>query len=55
MEKVGGKSRAVCAASMDVRASPRTRNRVEGCVCSVLIEGIGTVVASELEGTLITH
>lgn len=49
------KGRAVCAASMDVRASLRTRNRVKGCVCPLLIEGMGTVVASGLEGTLITH
>lgn len=35
---------------MDVRASPGTRSRVDGYVCPVLIEGIGTVVASELRG-----
>ena len=43
-----GKS-SECAAAMDVRASCVPRTRVKGCVCPVLIEGTGTVVAVGLE------
>lgn len=44
-----------CAVSTDVRASSRPRKGAGERVCPVLIEGTGMVVATGLEGTLITQ